>query len=260
MGAGYSMKANGPEAEVYIYEDVGAGWFGGVSAKQFAADLKALGKVDTIHLRINSYGGEVFDGVAIYNQLKEHSARVVTHIDGVAASIASVIAMAGDEILIAEAGFIMIHEALGAAYGFADDHRKLADLLDTITGTICDVYEARTEQDRDAIRDWMKEERWFTGAEAVEYLFADQVVENLRVAAHLNVSRHAFKHVPQALLSDQHERAALLLSAPGTILTAPPLVAEVPPPTTTERPRFTALSAQMNLQRAQLAAKALPRA
>lgn len=183
MGAGYSMTAKGEEAEVFIYEDVGAGWLGGVSAKQFAADLKALGSVKTINLRINSYGGEVFDGVAIYTQLKNHPARVIAHIDGVAASIASVIAMAGDEIRIAEAGFIMIHNASGGVFGEAKDMRKVADLLDTVTATIADIYEARTGQTMEAIRSYMDEETWFTSAEAVEKLFADSVVENLRIAA-----------------------------------------------------------------------------
>src|ERR1044072_9600498 len=101
MGAGFSIKAKGnSEAEILIYEDVGEGWFGGVTAKQFAEDLKALGKVDTINLRINSAGGDVFDGLAIYRRLVDHPARVITHIDGLAASIASVIAMSGNEIRI----------------------------------------------------------------------------------------------------------------------------------------------------------------
>src|SRR5262245_27525916 len=111
------MKARAEEAEVYIYEDVGSGWFGGVSAKQFADDLRALGQVQTINVHINSAGGEVFDGVAIYHTLVQHPARVVSHVDGLAASIASVIAMAGDEIRITEAGMFMIHNARGGVVG-----------------------------------------------------------------------------------------------------------------------------------------------
>ncbi len=254
MGNGYSMKAQGTEADVYIYEDVGASWFGGVSAKQFAIDLKALGAVDTINVHINSFGGEVFEGVAIYQQLVAHPAKIIVYIDGVAASIASVIAMAGDEIRIAEAGFIMIHEAAGGCFGRAQEMRQLADLLDTITGTICDVYEARTQQDGGAIRDWMAQEKWFTAAEAVELLFADSIVDNMRVAAHgtLDVSRHGFRHAPQALLTPANavpvqfpEVAAPVIVRPAALLTPPRDVKPVSSP----------LSARVALQAAQLAAR-----
>lgn len=257
MGAGYSMKAAGNEADVYIYEDVGASWFGGVSAKQFAADLKALGKVDVINVHINSYGGEVFEGVAIYRQLVDHPARVISHIDGVAASIASVIAMAGDEIRISEAGFIMIHNASGGVYGQASDMRKLADLLDTITGTIRDVYEARTQQEADAIRDWMDEERWFTASEAVELLFADTMVDNMRVAAHADFSRHAFANMPKALLAASGDAPIV---PPAIIAPAQPLlpratVAVSAPPPAAPTSDFAAIRARVALQAAQVAAR-----
>lgn len=200
MGAGYSIKAKGnASAEIYIYEDVGEGWFGGVSAKQFAIDLKALGNVQTIDVRINSGGGDVFDGLAIYRQLVDHPARVVSHIDGLAASIASVIAMAGDEIRISEAGFVMIHDAWGVAVGTSADMRQMADVLETTSGSITDVYVARTRQDRSKLRSWMEGETWFSGSEAVENGFADSVDENLKVAAKFDPSKHKYRHVPQAL-------------------------------------------------------------
>lgn len=200
MGAGYSIKAKGTTAgEIYIYEDVGEGWFGGVTAKQFATDLKALGPVQTLDVRINSGGGDVFDGLAIYRQLVDHPARVVSHIDGFAASIASVIAMAGDEIRISEAGFVMIHDAWGLAVGSAADMRQMADLLDTTSGSITDVYVARTRAQRPDVRQWMEAETWFTGAEAVEHGFADSVEENLKVAAKFDPAKHKFRHAPAAL-------------------------------------------------------------
>ncbi|WP_337186589.1 head maturation protease, ClpP-related [Phenylobacterium sp.] len=244
MGAGYSMTAKGEEAEVFIYEDVGAGWLGGVSAKQFAADLKALGSVNTINLRINSYGGEVFDGVAIYTQLKNHPARVVAHIDGVAASIASVIAMAGDEIRMAEAGFLMIHNASGVVFGEAKDMRKVADLLDTVTATIADVYHARTGQDLDAIRSYMDDETWFTAAEAHELLFVDAIEENLRVAASGD---------PKAFWAGRDRpkpRAAADVArlANETQGLAPPVA-----PEQTDAPKPHPIAARVALQRAQLA-------
>lgn len=183
MGAGYRMTARGNrEAEVLIYEDVG-GWFGGVTAKDFYADLRALGALDTLNIRINSMGGEVFEGLAIYRHLAEHSARKVVHVDGVAASIASIIAMAGQEIRVAEAGRVMIHDAAGMAWGTAAQVREIADRLDSITGSLTDIYVARTGQPRDKVREWMQAETWFTAADAVANGFATAVAENIRVAA-----------------------------------------------------------------------------
>lgn len=200
MGAGFSIKAKAnQEADIYIYEDVGAGWFGGVTAKQFADDLKAVGAVSTINLHINSYGGDVFDGLAIYRLLVDHKAAVVTHVDGMAASIASVIAMAGSEIIIGESAQMMIHDAWGLAMGNADEMRKMADLLDMTTGSLADVYIARTKNSRKDIRQWMSDETWFLGQDAVDHGFADRVVENLKVAARLDPAKHKFRRAPSNL-------------------------------------------------------------
>jgi ATP-dependent Clp protease protease subunit len=255
MAGGYSMKARGAEAEVYIYEDVGSGWFGGVSAKQFAEDLKALGDVSVINVHINSYGGEVFDGVAIYTQLKNHPAKVISHIDGVAASIASVIAMAGDEIRITQAGFLMIHNAAGGVFGEAKDMRKVADLLDTITATIADVYHARTGQDLDAIRGYMDSETWFTADQAVEMLFADNVVENMRVAASAdprtiwaNKAKPDFRPAAAVLRIADEADASLALAAGD------------PTPPATVNPAQHPLAAKVALQRARLSAIPRPAA
>lgn len=194
MGHGYSMRAKADSsAEIYIYEDVGEGWFGGVSAKQFAEDLKALGKVGTIDLRINSYGGEVFDGLAIYRQLVDHPARIVAHIDGVAASIASVIAMAADEIRIAEAGFVMIHPAQGGVLGSAGDMRYMAELLDKITGSITEVYVGRTKSTAEQIAAWIEADTWFTADEALDAGFADVIDVNMLLAAHADADAHRAK-------------------------------------------------------------------
>ena len=184
MGTGYSIKAKGPAvAEIYIYEDVGESWFGGVSAKQFAADLQALGAVSTINVRLNSYGGDVFEGLAIYRLLADHPATVVTFIDGIAASIASVIAMAGNEIRIAEAGEIMIHDAWSVAIGPASELRAVADRLDAVSSSIADVYAARTGQSKEQIQAWMAAETTFQSADAVKHGFAQSVVPNVKAAA-----------------------------------------------------------------------------
>lgn len=200
MGAGFSCKAKGnAEAEILIYEDVGAGWFGGVTAKDFAKELAGLGSVETINLRIASLGGDVQEGLAIYRRLADHPARIVTHIDSWAASIASVIAMAGDEIRIAEAGAIMIHDAWTVAMGDAASLRSIADRLDASSAAISDIYVARTGKPSAQVREWMAAETWFYGQEAVDAGFASSVVENVRVAARVNPDLHKFKNAPATL-------------------------------------------------------------
>lgn len=210
MGKGFSVKAKAnASAEIYIYEDVGESWFGGVTAKDFAQELKGLGKVETIDLRINSYGGDVFDGLAIYRQLVDHSARVIAHVDGIAASIASVIAMAGDEIEISESGFLMIHNAWGVSIGTAEDMRTTADILDGTTASLRDVYVARTAGEAGAIKGWMDAETWFTGAEAVEHGFADRIAANMKVAARVvDPARHKFRNAPAQLVGTPNLDAA----------------------------------------------------
>jgi len=197
----YRMVNKGSDrGEIWVYGIIGMDWFGeGVTAKQFARDLKALGKVKDIDLRINSDGGVVTEARAMYNLLVEHEAHVVTHIDGIAASAASFLAMAGDEILIAEGGFVMIHNARGRTFGEAEDHRRMADVLDQVNKTISDTYVARTKQDAAQVKKWMDAETWFDGKEAVEHGFADKIVENkLKVAASLAHSG-MFKNLPASL-------------------------------------------------------------
>lgn len=210
--SGYRVVARGKDsAEIYLYGIIGSDWFGeGVTAKQFAADLKALGDVKTIDLRINSEGGSVFDGKAMYSLLNEHKAKIVVHIDGLAASAASFVAMAGDEIEIAEGGFVMIHNAYMFAVGDAREMRRAADMLETVNNTIVDVYVARTKGDRKAISTMMDDETWLTGAEAVKNGFADKMVENLKVAASVSHPER-FTKLPAAL-KPNHRRAAAALA------------------------------------------------
>jgi ATP-dependent Clp protease, protease subunit len=227
MGAGYRMAARAKgEAEVLIYEDVG-GWFGGVTAKDFYADLRALGSVETLNVRINSMGGEVFEGLAIYRHLAEHKATKIVHVDGIAASIASIIAMAGSEIRVAEAGRMMIHDAAGLAWGTAAAVREIADRLESITGSLTDIYVARTGIAREKLRTWMEAETWFTAQEAVNAGLATHVAENIRVAAcgfdpvkHRHI-RNAPRDLPTALTSrPERDAFAARLAAQRSRLTS----------------------------------------
>lgn len=176
----YEIKAKGAGvAEVLIYEEIGM-W--GVSAKQFARDLKDLGKISQIDLRINSPGGSVFDGNAIFNQIKQHPANVTVYIDGLAASMASVIAMAGDRIVMPENALMMIHNPWTVAIGDADELRKNADLLDKIKTTLVNAY-GRSMMTEDEIVEMMDAETWLTGEEAVEMGFADELEQEVALAA-----------------------------------------------------------------------------
>ncbi|HBB9192092.1 TPA: Clp protease ClpP, partial [Escherichia coli] len=128
MNHWYTIKAADVRgaADIFIYEEIGGF---GVTAKQFAEDLKALGDVSHINLRIHSPGGDVFEGIAIYNLLRNHPADITVYIDGVAASMASVVAMAGDRVVMPENAMMMIHKPWGISGGNAGDMRDYADLL-----------------------------------------------------------------------------------------------------------------------------------
>lgn len=168
------FNAADDEATVYIYGDIG-GWFGGVVAEDVAKEIAAL-DVATLNVRINSPGGLVFDGVAIYNALVAHKAHVVVTIEGIAASIASVIAMAGDEIKIGEAATIMIHKPWSFAMGDAEVLRKEAEVLDVLEGGLVDIYAARTGKKAADIGPLLAAETWMRGKEAVDEGFADEVI------------------------------------------------------------------------------------
>ncbi len=185
----------GKRGEIWLYDQVGEGFFGGMSAKTFTAELNKLGQVDTVNLHINSPGGSVFDGVAIYNALKNHPARIEVDIDGIAASIASVIAMAGDEIRMAGNAMMMIHDPYGMSMGGAAEMRKTADLLDQIKNVIVDTYAKRTGESAGTIATLMADETWMTATDALQLGFADSTTDDQRIAACFDLSM--FKHPPQ---------------------------------------------------------------
>lgn len=192
-------KGNG-KAEILIYEDIGEGWMGGLSAKRFADDLKALGKLTEINVRINSPGGSVFDGVAIYNTLRKNGARIIVDIDGLAASIASIIAMAGHEINMASNAFMMIHDPWGLFAGNADELREQADLLDKVRGTLVDTYVGQAgEEKRNDIDEMMRAETWMTASEAEEHGLIHSITDEMQMAAHVDNSKFKYKHIPEAM-------------------------------------------------------------
>ena len=202
------VAAEDGSAEILIYEDVGEGWFGGISAKAFAEELKGLGGVKHLNVRLNSPGGSVFDGVTIYNLLRQHPAQVTTTIDGIAASIASIIFQAGDRRIIAENGTYMIHDPWTMAYGSADDLRRQADVLEKLGASLRSTYAARSGLSSEQVRELMSEETWFDAHETLEAGFADEVVLELPMAASVDFDLSRFRHVPERLEGSHCQRKA----------------------------------------------------
>lgn len=175
----FQLVTAGNIAELTIYGDITSfPWLeNDVSAHNLSAQLASLQNVAQINVYINSYGGEVAEGLAIYNALKRHPAKVVTYCDGFACSIASVIFMAGDERVMCNPSFLMIHDAWSCVAGNADEMRKQADDLDKITTASVAAYMAYCNLTEEELRAKMKAESWLTHSEALEMGFATGVAE-----------------------------------------------------------------------------------
>jgi len=168
-------KAKKDEATLYIYDEIG---YWGVMPEDFVKELNDS-SANTVHIRFNSPGGSVFDGTAMYNAIKRHKSKTVSHIDGLAASIASVIALGADEVVMAENAFLMVHEPWSMIMGNADDMREEADLLDKVGGTIMNTYIKKTGMKESEIKDLVRSETWMTAEEALEMGFIDSIEEDL---------------------------------------------------------------------------------
>ncbi|PHQ96435.1 MAG: hypothetical protein COB39_12160 [Marinosulfonomonas sp.] len=195
MNNWYSICALNEGAEISIYDEIGAY---GVSAKAFLADLGKLPDKAPLTLRLNSPGGSVFDAVAIYNALQRHAGTVTVSIDGIAASAASYIAMAGDEIIMPENAFLMIHDPSGMVMGTAADMRSMAEALDKIGGSLLRGYAAKSGKAEDEIAALMAKETWLDAGEALEIGFADTMSEPVKMAARFDVGQ--FKNTPPEII------------------------------------------------------------
>ncbi len=178
------------EATLYLYDEIG---FWGINAQEFVTNLNAV-DADTIHLRVDSIGGDVFAARAIQTALKQHKAKIIVHIDGLAASAASFIAMAGDEIEMTDGGFMMIHKAMSFVdiFGYfnCDDCTKLTEdmgkeqeRLDKVDDSIANDYAKRAGKTLEETKQWMADESWFTAQEAldlglIDRVYTGEVVEN----------------------------------------------------------------------------------
>ena len=207
----WAFKAKDDKSgELTLYGEIANySWFGDeVTPKQFKADLDALGDIEALDIYINSAGGDVFAGQAIHSMLKRHKARKTVHIDGYAASIASVVAMAGDEIVMPKNAMMMIHNAWTRTAGNAKDFRKMADDMEKIDGVLADVYVEKTGLPTERIREMMDAETWMTAEEARENGFATQVTEPVAIAASdLNLDRYRNAPRPEPTQPPEQEPA-----------------------------------------------------
>lgn len=186
--------------ELYLYDEIG--WWG-TTANDFAGALASI-KTPNLRLRVNSPGGDIMDGVAIYNLLAQHPANVHVSIDSLAASIASVICMAGDDVSIAHNGMMMIHRASGLAQGDADDMQAMKDLLEMCENSmIVPAYAAKTGMDATDLVAMMKAETWMDSATAVEKGFADRVAGDSEAKALIRPG--LFAHTPKQFLNADGE-------------------------------------------------------
>lgn len=209
----FNMKASadGKSADVFIYGEITKyAWeeYGEVSSITFKNELDELGDdVEVINLYINSPGGSVFEGITIHNMLKRHKAKVITHVDGVAASIASVIAMAGDVIKMPKNSMLMIHNAWTFAWGNAKELRKTADDLDRISNSSMQSYlqKASDKITAEKLQELLDAETWLSADEAYEYGLCDEVLEENNMVASISHELFSrYKNVPEQLLNQEN--------------------------------------------------------
>ena len=209
----YSLVVQGDEADIYIYGDIVSWpWFeSDVSSYNLAKEIEGL-EVDQINVYINSYGGEVAEGLAIYNALRRHKAKVRTVCDGFACSAASVVFMAGDERVMSNASLLMIHNAWMLAMGDQNDLRKNADDLEIINAATIQAYLNHVNISEDKLREMMDAETWISAADALEMGFATAVV-NPATTDKAAASLRQRQQIRDAILSRQSQRSSLDVDA-----------------------------------------------
>ncbi len=234
----FSVKAAANSAvDIVIFDDIGA-W--GISAKQFERELREVASGATlIRVNINSLGGDVIDGTAIYNMLKNHSASVHVFITGIAASMASVIAMAGDVIHIADNAWMMIHKPWGYQGGNSDDMREYADFLDNFEAGLLKAYEQKTGKTTDELKDMLRSETWLMGQSAIDMGFANVLTNSVEASAKLQSNRvEDFNDMPpqaKNMVSPRAQGSTVVPPAAGADV-QPVVVAPVSQPAVSQAP------------------------
>lgn len=204
----YNVQQYGNRAEIRIYGDITKAIYeeGEISASSFNEELSRLGSVSQIDIYFNSPGGSVFEGIAIYHQIKRHPARFVGYVDGVAASIASVILMACDEIVMPSNSYLMIHNPFTGVVGNQNDLRKTADDLERMREASISAYleKAGDKLSREKIVEIMDNETWLLGSEAFEYGLCDRLEKPMELVANAEIKEvlSQYKKAPLVLIDE----------------------------------------------------------
>lgn len=196
----FRMEKKADVAEIEIFDEIDSFW--GIGPKEFKARFDEIKDSASIKLLLNSPGGSVFDGMAIYNILSTVRGKLSVDIVGLAASIASIIALAGSKLSIAKGAYLMIHDPYTLTVGGADDLRKTADLLDTMKGDFVSIYAEKSGLDEKEVSDLMAAETWMTSAMAIEKGFANEEIDYGDIAAKATafpLAKYGFANVPQML-------------------------------------------------------------
>ena len=190
-------------AEILLYGEIGENWDGtGITALKFTEELKKIpASVKNIDIRINSFGGSVFEGMVIYTRLKEHKAKKTVYVDGLAASIASVIAMSGDEIVMGDGSFIMIHKPISGVRGNAHEMERMIGILDKIEEQMITIYSKKTKMSRAELSSMLDAETWIPCEECMKLGMADRQIEAKEtlylVASAFEKGSKFFKNAPK---------------------------------------------------------------
>jgi len=198
----FSIKASADVAELAIFDEIG-GW--GVTVSDFKKEFDAVRGAQAITLLLNSPGGSVFDGMSVYNILATVREKLSVRVVGVAASAASVVALSGSKLTMGEATYLMIHNPWAVAIGPAAEMRKTAELLDSVSAQMIDIYAAHSSLTKEEIAQKMADETWLTGQEAMDAGFADEVEQGTAVAAlGYGLEKYGFKKTPDVVQAKSH--------------------------------------------------------
>lgn len=206
-------KSGSGNPVIYIYDEIGPSYWGLIGADTIVAALREIGVVPEIDVRLNTPGGDVFEASAIFNHLRENSAKINIKIDGLAASAGSVIAMVGDKIMIAQNAMIMIHEAWTIAMGPKSEMLRTADLLGKVDGQLIQTYVDRTGNSADEVQNWVEAETWFTAQEAIDNGFADEITHTVKDAV-IKVPKGRFKNTPAGVEQFEPQGRSITLAKP----------------------------------------------
>jgi ATP-dependent Clp endopeptidase proteolytic subunit ClpP len=202
-------KAAQNTADIYLFDEIGESFFGGVTAKEMQQAIESVKNSKSITLHINSPGGDFFAGLAIYNTLKKYRDKLTTSVEGLAASAASFVALAGSRVEMAESSWIMIHDAHSVVAGNAAGLREMAEKLDGFSDTISAIYSDKTGKSKEEMRDAMRAETWLNASDAKAMGFIDEINSQLKVAAHY-VEPDRFQRAPAEIIASTKEKAGAL--------------------------------------------------